>query len=68
MQNNNSYQFPASGCMVNGPYLKSNIKRDIKESAALVNSLRGAITINEARIKILGWEALDIPEGDQLLE
>lgn len=38
------------------------------ERAKIVNSLRGTITVNEARTKILGWEPLKGERGDQLLE
>lgn len=51
------------------PELVENVGKAIHlEEAKVINSLRGAITVNEARTKILGWEPLKGERGDQLLE
>lgn len=50
------------------PELVENVIKDYESKIDLINDLRGIMTLNEARTKILGWEPLKGERGDQLLE
>lgn len=50
------------------PDLVEQVTEVFKDKMDLINDLRGIITRNEARTKILGWEPLKGERGDQLLE
>jgi len=50
------------------PELVENVLSEYKDKIALINSLKGILTLNEARTKILGWQALEGPEGNKLFE
>lgn len=50
------------------PQLVEDVLKDYKGKTDFINDLRGIITLNEARTKILGWEPLKGERGDQLLE
>lgn len=59
------------GCIQYRPQLVESVGKEEAvhlEGAEFINSLRGVITINEARTKILGWEPIKGERGDQLLE
>lgn len=56
------------GYVQHKPELVENVVKDYKTKVDLINGLKGIMTLNEARTKILGWEPLKDKRGDQLLE